>query len=175
MSARFRRQIRGLSLLATLALAHPGALAQDAPAQPEPEITELPKLIETVEAEYPPRALSERVTAEVMLDIDLDATGAIENVVVQGTATSPGYGFEDAAVAAVRKFVFTPATAGGAGVPVRISYRYRFTLKPVQVPPVAAPQTTEVSTKPKPRVVNLQGVLLVRGTREPIAGVTVYA
>jgi TonB family protein len=172
MSSHFSKLI-SLSLLATLALAHPPAHAQDAPAQPE--ITELPKLIETVEAEYPPRALEEQVTADVMLDIDLDATGAIENVVVQGTATSPGYGFEEAAVAAARKFRFTPAMAGSAGVPVRISYRYSFTLQPVEPPPVAAPQTTEAPAKPKPHIVNLQGVLLVRGTREPIAGVTVNA
>jgi TonB family protein len=129
-----------------------------------------------VEAEYPPRALEERIAAEVILDIDLDATGAVENVLVQGAATSPGYGFEEAALAAVRKFRFTPARVGSVGVPVRISYRYRFTLKPVEPPPVAAPKTTAAaSTKAKPHIVNLQGILLVRGTREPIAGVTVNA
>ena len=197
MSSRFSNLIGGLSLLATFALVHPRAHAEDAHAEDAlrsnapatdagsntaatadaavgapGEITELPKLIATVDAEYPGRALEEHVTAEVMLDIDLDATGAVENVVVRGAATSPGYGFEEAAVAAVRKFRFTAARAGDVGVPVRIDYRYRFTLKPAAPPPLAA-ATTPAASKPKPHIVNLQGLLLVRGTREPIAGVTV--
>src|SRR4051794_10970789 len=126
MSPRLGRYLCGLSL-ATLALSERAASAQDRTPQPAPtappadapsgraapqgpsrsgvpgadpgKATELPKLLETAEAEYPSRALDERVTAEVTLDIDLDPTGAIENVVVKGEATAPGYGFEDAAVA----------------------------------------------------------------------------
>jgi TonB family protein len=207
MSSPFRQQNLTVLLALLLAVGSMKARAQDVPAEapapapppsapapapaPDPpppadappgepgEITELPKLLEAVEADYPPRALEERVTADVMLDIDLDPSGAVENVVVQGTASAPGYGFEEAAAAAVRRFRFTPAMAGSVGVPVRISYRYRFTLKPVETPPVAAPAATPAPpgapVKPKPHIVNLQGVLLVRGTREPIAGVAVHA
>src|SRR5262245_17447747 len=73
----------------------PAAPAAPPPAEAPPgepgEITELPKLLEMVEAEYPARALEERVTADVMLDIDLDAAGAVENVAVQAPAGAPGY------------------------------------------------------------------------------------
>src|SRR5688572_11767998 len=117
MSSPFRQQNLTVLLALLLAVGSMKARAQDVPAEapapapppsapapapaPDPpppadappgepgEITELPKLLEAVEADYPPRALEERVTADVMLDIDLDPSGAVENVVVQGTASAP--------------------------------------------------------------------------------------
>jgi TonB family protein len=165
------------SLLAARALAQDAGVEQAPPAaeagvEQETPISVLPKLLETVQATYPERALAERVQADVVLEIDIDAAGVVEAArALEASAT--GYGFEEAAVEAARKFRFSPAMAGESAVPVRITYRYRF----VPAPPEPAPEVKATPAAPpvKQSVINLQGQLLVRGTREPIAGVTVTA
>jgi TonB family protein len=135
------------------------APATTAAAEPEPELTRLPELTKFVEAVYPERARSEGVEAVVVLDLDLDATGHVEAATVVTPAALAGYGFEEAALAAVRQFVFSPAEAGGQPVPVRITYRYGFALQQVLAP--------------RPPVVSLEGHLLERGTRAKLPGLRV--
>ncbi|MDD9935471.1 MAG: TonB family protein, partial [Myxococcales bacterium] len=86
----------------------------------------MPRLVQPVEAAYPPRAEAERIEADVVLQIDIGVDGKVEGVEVITPATPAGYGFDDAAAAAARQFVFSPAMAGEQPVPVRITYRYRF-------------------------------------------------
>ncbi|MBL4633303.1 MAG: TonB-dependent receptor plug domain-containing protein [Kofleriaceae bacterium] len=169
------------------------ALAQATPSPPvdpaseEPgDITVLPKVKTLVEAVYPPNALNDRVFAEVSLQIDIGADGLVESTSVVSTTVlredgSPitgknNYEFAEAATIAVTQIEFHPAQAGDTPVPVRIGYTYKFQLPALA--PVAlaapAPEGTQTTTLPAtPAQVNLSGFLLERGSRTPLAGVTV--
>ncbi|MBN2344477.1 MAG: TonB-dependent receptor [Deltaproteobacteria bacterium] len=141
-----------------------------------------PVLKAEVPAEYPPRALEDRVESEVILEIDIDETGMVEGVQVVTPAEPEGYGFDDAAVNAANLFEFEPATQGGMPIPVRITYRTVFALadEPLiadtdtaenDIP--AAEEPNDGSAIPAKRVLNFNGTLKERGTRFPLAGVTV--
>ncbi len=72
-----------------------------------------------------------------------------------------GEGFDEAALAAARALRFSPAEIDGKPAAVTLEYRFRFDAPPPAPPPVA--------------VAVLRGVVLERGTREPLAGVAVSA
>ncbi len=134
-------------------------------AEPPPAFTP-PKLIHFVEA-VPPASIATRRQAEVVLTIDVDETGKVTSVEVAKPAGGPdGPAFDRAAVEAARQFVFTPGQAGGRPVAVRITYSYRFVLKPPPPSPPQAPAAT-VPTVP------LSGVVRRRGDRAPLAGAVV--
>ena len=137
------------------------ALAEEA----APAVAKLdtpPKLLRFVEAE-PPAALAERKQVDVILTIDIDATGKVVKVDV---AQPTGDAFDDAAVNAARQFVFAPGEAGGKPVPVRITYQYRFLYKPPP-PPVT---TADVPVAPS---VPVGGRILRQGDRQPLGGISV--
>jgi TonB family protein len=154
-------------------------------AQNDPVIP--PVLKEEVVAVYPEGALADRVEAEVILEIDIDETGTVEGVQVVTPATPAGYGFDEAAVDAANQFSFEPARQGGLPIPVRITYRTVFQLAenlPAEVDTDTqvdgtdtdaengTPATQAAETKVE-RVLNFRGILKERGTRLPLAGVTV--
>jgi TonB family protein len=123
-----------------------------------------PRLIHFVEATPP--ALVGRTEAEVVLTIDVDAAGKVTSVSVARPAGGPeGEALDRAAVEAARQFVFEPGRANGRPVPVRITYSYKFVLKPPPPPPPAA--TPEEPTVP------VSGVVRRRGDRTPVDGVSV--
>src|SRR5262249_18424580 len=112
---------------------------------------------------------------DVILTVDVDATGNVTSVMV---AQSAGPDFDGAALAAVRQFVFEPGEAGGKKVPVRITYRYRFVLKPAAPPPPPAaapgePAEPAEPTAPATPTVPVSGVVLRKGDRVPLAGISV--
>ncbi len=107
--------------------------------------------------------MAEGLSGEVGLEFDVDEDGRVANVVVK---TSAGHGFDEAATAAAKQFIFEPGTHEGAPVSVHISYSYRFTLKEVPKP---------VVDRKVVQVGRLEGFTLLRGTREPIAGAHVIA
>ena len=76
-----------------------------------------PELQESVKADYPPDALAERLTARVVLRLDIDATGAVTTAEVTEPA---GRGFDEAAHEAVLRFRFQPATRDGVPIASRI-------------------------------------------------------
>jgi TonB family protein len=139
-------------LLATLALcAAPGARAAD-----EPVVTKPPKLVTFVEAVYPKERHDAGITASVLLSIEIGDDGKVGNVeVVQGAAPD----FDAAAVAAAKQFVFEPAEIDNQPAPVKITYKYDFTIKETLVK--AGPQ------------INFDGVVLERFKKTPMARVTV--
>lgn len=120
---------------------------------PRPRLTKPPALVEFVEADYPEEELAEGRSATVVLQLAITAEGNVEEAVV---VESAGAAFDAAAVAAARKFKFTPAEIDDVPAPVKVTYRYEFT------PRVAAPTTG-----------NFRGVVLAKGTGEPLVGVTV--
>ncbi len=63
----------------------------------------------------------------MVLSIDISATGEVTRAEVVEPA---GHGFDEAALAAVRQFRFTPAEVDGKPSPVRITYAYDFVLRP---------------------------------------------
>lgn len=115
-----------------------------------------PKLSKFVEAVYPPDKQAAGVAAKVVLSIEINAEGRVDNVEV---VTSAGPDFDAAAVAAARQFEFQPARMDGAATPVKIQYAYRFQIKEVMV--ALGPQ------------INFEGVILYRDKAEAVPEVKV--
>ena len=107
-----RSGLRLLVLFATIAGAA-SAVAQDLDQRPFPEkpeeaprqplLTKEPQLIKAAEPVYPTEALVARLSADVTMDVDLDASGRVTNVAV---TTGAGHGFDEAAVVAVKASTF---------------------------------------------------------------------
>lgn len=96
-----------------------------------------PELVEFVSAEYPPEAKAAGLDADVVLAISIDKEGKVTNVEVLAPA---GHGFDEAAVAAAKKFVWKPAHRGERAVASKIAYKYHFHAEPAAAPePPAAP------------------------------------
>jgi vitamin B12 transporter len=103
---------------------------------------EAPALLEFVEAWYPPEALARRLEARVVLALVIDAQGAV----TEANVTEPaGYGFDEAALDAVRRFRFVPAKRAGQPMASRILYAYEFRL------PAEASVTPAVTPMPLPK------------------------
>jgi TonB family protein len=142
------------TLVAALALAWitPCSLRADEPVA----ITKPPHLIHFVPADYPKDKHDAGVTAKVLLSIEIGDDGKVGDVeVVEGASAD----FDAAAVAAARQFVFSPAEANGQPIPVKITYRYDFTIV-----------TKMVAVGPQ---VNFDGVVLDRFKKAPLADVVV--
>jgi hypothetical protein len=80
-----------------------------------------------------------------------------------------GEALDQAAVEAARQFVFEPGRADGRPVPVRITYSYKFVLKPPPPPALPAAPAAGVPTVP------VSGIVRRRGDRTPVVGVAVIA
>jgi TonB family protein len=144
---------RAVALFVTLAVCAVGARAV---AADEPVVTKPPKLVKFVEAVYPKERHDAGITASVLLSIEIGDDGKVGNVeVVQGAAPD----FDAAAVAAAKQFVFEPAEIDNQPAPVKITYKYDFTIKETMVK--AGPQ------------INFDGVVLERFKKKPMARVSV--
>jgi TonB family protein len=152
MSATSRR------LAFALLLAGRGALAQ----QPEPAHVMVPPApIEMPSIALPTDAppLTEPVEVEVVLTID--ATGAVTDAQV---TRSGGEALDRAVLDGARRFRFEPATRDGTPIPVRIPFTQKFVPPPLPL----------VEAKPELDAV-LEGAVVTRGARTPVAGAMVAA
>jgi TonB family protein len=154
------RTAAGFVLLALLAVA-PAGRAQDEGAGAAP-VLEPPELIEYVRAEYPAEALAEGLEAQVVARIHIDAAGLVTDVEIVEAA---GRGFDEAARAAMLRFVFAPATRDGEPIAAQVLYRYTFFLDEAEVEADAPPpparlsgRVTDVDGEPVPQA----ALLLVR-------------
>ncbi len=87
------------------------------------EVSQLPHFITQVKALYPDAAKRANIEGMVILQVDIDATGAVKMVkLIQGL----GCGCDEAAMSAAQQSVFSPAYAGDEPVPVRLRIPYRF-------------------------------------------------
>ncbi len=78
---------------------------------------EMPELVHTEEAPYPPEAKAAGVEGDVVLRLTIDVNGEVTDAeVVEGA----GQGFDEAAQAAALQFRFRPARRRGKPIPVRI-------------------------------------------------------
>lgn len=142
-----------------LALARQDSTPEVQPAT-EPKLTRPPSVERFVDAAYPPEAQAQKLEGRVLLSIDISATGEVTRAEIVEPA---GHGFDEAALAAIRQFRFTPAEIDGKPSPVRITYAYDFVLRP-------EPTASQVRQEGP---VNFSGEVLERGNRTPLAGAEV--
>ena len=101
------------------------------PPPPAPVIT-VPELEKDEGAQYPEQAIRDKVkdTVEVVLVVIVDPTGAVKEATVE---TPQGHGFDEAAVEAVKKATFKPATRNGQPIAAKIKHKYTFAPPPSRV------------------------------------------
>lgn len=158
--------LRLMSLLlgvATGAL-HLEAAASEEPPAPEPPPAEAPaapslvppRLLEFVEAEFPPSEAEAGVEeATVILLLSISEEGEVVDVTVSQSA---GVSFDAAAEEAARQLRFAPATRDGVPLPVRIGFQYDFV------------QRAALDRK---STADFEGTVVDRFTKEPVPGVVV--
>lgn len=140
--------------------------AAGAPKPPAGPAVTAPRLVRFVQATYPVEAGEKGLEANVVLQLDVDKTGAVTSaVVIEGA----GHGFDEAAVEAAKQFVFEPATRGETKIAARILYRYGFTLQKVEADPAAEAARAAALKKAQ----GLAGTLRSRAGDVPIAGAVV--
>lgn len=140
-----------LLVLVLVALTAPSLAQAPSPGT----LTRAPALVTFVSAEYPAVERDAGREAKVVVQVDIGIDGTVTAATI---ATSAGTAFDDAALAAVRQFVFTPAEIDGAPAPVRILYEYEFKLE------------TKVEAK---TTGELAGTVRDRATGKPLASVTI--
>lgn len=137
-----------------LALAS-GLAAAPALAQDEAPTVEPPRLVTFIPAEYPAEALAAGEGARVPLLLVVGVDGRV----VEAEVVSPvGGGFDEAALAAARRFVFEPARRNGE--PIAAKIRYDFVFEP------PAPPAPEPAPAPPPGA--LGGVVLEQTSGMPV-------
>jgi TonB family protein len=124
LNCRIRARVLAITLSAGApAAAQIGATTQAEPTPATPAATAAPRLTQFVQADYPVEALAQGLEGSVLLELTIDPTGHVTQV----TVVQPlGHGFDEAAMAAARNFVFEPARRDGVVVASILRYRYRF-------------------------------------------------
>lgn len=100
-------------------------------AAPEPvyregEVSSPARLLSSVAASYPAAARAGELEADVAVEILLDTAG---NVLEARVVKPAGSGFDESAVAAVRRYRFSPAVREGRPVRVRMRWSVQFRLR----------------------------------------------
>jgi periplasmic protein TonB len=92
----------------------------------ESQIADFPELADEIKAPYPPEAEARQIQGTVQVRVEINADGSVHGArVLKGL----GYGLDEAAVKAIRKFRFKPAKdRGGRSVPSVIVWKYTFQL-----------------------------------------------
>ncbi len=151
-----------LSVYAVLALSMAGAgQAQEDPESPslQPAAPDVePELVHFVEAEYPPLALREGREGQVILELLVNAAGAVDTVMVL-VGLAPD--LDEAAIVAAGDCRFSPAMAEGQPVPVYLQFAYTFSVQQ---------QAATMDER-----VNLRGKVVEMGTRQSIGAAMVVA
>lgn len=144
-----------------------------------PTLTTAPSLLEAAAPNYPPAAAAAGITAEVKVRIRIEADGTVSTVEV---LEEVGNGFDEAAVAAARQYLFKPAYWDGVPGPIVVETQIHFVLQEVEEDDPEPATTTEPSTTANEdpahggdssQKVSIEGVALERGSRRKLAGVIV--
>ncbi len=89
-------------------------------------VTSMPILISEIRITYPEVAKKAGIEGPVVMDLLIDEQGKVRQVnLIKG----PGFGLDDAALAAIKNFQFRPAKIKDQSVAVKIHYTYRFVLE----------------------------------------------
>lgn len=89
-------------------------------------VTSMPVLVSEVRIPYPEEAKKAGIEGPVVMDLLIDEQGKVRQVTV---IKGPGFGLNDAALAAIKNFQFRPARIKDQSVAVKIRYTYRFVLE----------------------------------------------
>ncbi len=84
-----------------------------------------PRVLSEVKIPYPEEARRAGIEGTVTLSITIDPDG---KVVAAKVVSGPGYGLDEAARDAIRRFRFKPAIKGGEAVSTEMKYSYTFLL-----------------------------------------------
>ena len=142
-------------------------------------VTKSPKLLQAQAPEYPPAALAAGKQAKVKVRIHIDETGTVTSVDV---VEPIGDGFDEAAVAAAKQYVFDPAEIDGKPGKITVETTINFVIEqqPAPEPPPPPPPPHDTAHDGPPNhagamtaPVTLQGVVVERGTRKKLGGVIV--
>ncbi len=148
--------LRALALAALTVVVCAAPNIARAQGESGPTVTKAPKLVKFVSAVYPKDKHDAHITGSVLLSIEIGADGQVGEVeVVKGA----GADFDAAAVAAAKQFVFEPAEIDNQPAPVKITYRYDFTI-------------VEQIVKVGPQI-NFDGVVVERLSKKVIPRVSV--
>jgi TonB family protein len=126
---------------------------------PKGVITSPPELLKFVDAEYPAEAKAKEVTGTVILLLTLSKQGKVTKAEI-ATSSNSSYPFDEAARKASLKLTFKPAQIDNepAGVQLKFKYDFKIDKKVIQK---------------KQQSSRLTGVVLEKGTRDPMIGVEV--
>jgi TonB family protein len=158
--------IVALATVATPARAQEGR--REEVKREEPKLTRPPRLLHFEEAVYPAKARARGLQGSVVLEIVVSATGSVSKARV---LSSPDPELAAAALAAVRRFRFSPAEVDGKPAPVQIQYAYNFVLG-VEFTPRLPDWMRDRRQIPEGEAA-LVGRVREQGTRLPLAGVAV--
>ncbi len=100
------------------------ALGEPEEERPRPTVTP-PRVIETVDPDYPADHLADGVEPVVALHVTIEADGTVSDAHPEGAHQA---GFDEAALEAVRRWRFVPATRDGSPVRARVRVEVRFRL-----------------------------------------------
>lgn len=89
-------------------------------------VSEMPSLLAEIRIPYPPEARAAQIEGKVTLDVLIDQQGVVRDAKL---VSGPGYGLNEAALAAVKQFQFKPARVGEQAVAVRTRFIYNFVLE----------------------------------------------
>ncbi len=98
----------------------------DSPPAPEDSVDVRARLVRGLPPSYPPAARAEGVEGDVVLEIIVGMSGAVESARV---VRAVGHGLDEAAVRAAYEFRFAPATREGQRVRVRMVWPMQFRLE----------------------------------------------
>jgi len=103
----------------------PGDPITSQPRIPPSEGIKQPTKIKDVRPVYPADALAARVAGVVVIEVSLDTEGHVRDATVLRSIPM----LDDAALAAVRQWEFTPAVSNGVPVPVKMTVTVNFALQ----------------------------------------------
>ncbi len=85
-----------------------------------------PRRLHQVKPEYPPLYRAQSLEGQVVVEVDIAATGAVTEVRIIGPSKHDEFNL--AALQAAKKERFSPARRGGKAIAYRLSFSYRFRL-----------------------------------------------
>lgn len=123
-----RRRLAGITAVCLLASAVTFASwAAQPPSSTSPVTTDVESRMLNP-PRYPADAVEQKIEGKVVMIVDIDATGQVRDVTVE--SSEPAGVFDDAAVEAVYKWEFNPATEDGRPVASRIRVPVQFDMDP---------------------------------------------
>lgn len=89
-------------------------------------VSSMPQLLSEMRIPYPEEAKKAGIEGPVVMELLIDDQGSVRQVsLIKG----PGFGLNEAALAAIKNFKFRPARIQDQAVAVKIKYTYRFVLE----------------------------------------------